>query len=255
METKKASVHLIQSTPNALYAMCYFRHVMGSKMPDSLNEFMKDPSQYLGCTIDKYFETMLLHDGMPSFLEVIGTTWKLEHVSRALTHQLVRHRIGFTFSQQSMRCVRAEKFAEEGNYYLPETVKNPETYHAGMKMIQNIYQISLDDGVCTQDARGLLPTNVHTTICFHANLRALIEMVNKRLCWGVQGEFQSVACQIRNLVIARIDHRLGKYFGAPCDTKGTCMMEGDNLKKIKEGKLEGNQNTERACPKYIEQFV
>jgi len=253
--TKQPKASLISHTPMPIANMAYFRRIMHAPVPDSLDEFVKGQQKWLGMSIDTYFNDVLLKDGMPTFLESVNVMFKLENVSRALTHQLVRHRVGFAYSQQSMRCVRCETFAQDGAYYLPETVKMKEAYHLNMLEIQDTYNQALKRGCSTQDARGLLPTNIHTSIIVSATLRAIVEMINKRMCWKVQGEFRDLAVQMRNEITSKIDIRLVKYFGAPCEIRGKCMMESENRMQIKEGKTSGEQNTAMVCPIFMTRFV
>jgi thymidylate synthase (FAD) len=224
---------------------------MHHAVPDTLTDLMVWDQKWLGMHMNEYFEKVLLKDGMPTFLETVSMTFKLEHVSRALTHQLVRHRIGFSYSQQSQRCVRMETFADDGAFHTPDTVHDPAQYETMMKVVQTVYNQALEEGCSTQDARGLLPTNVHTTILFTATLRSLIEMVNKRLCSKTQEEFRSVARQIVELILKDVDPRLGSFFGAPCERRGRCMMEAENSMQLAQGKTEGEQNTSKVCPRYL----
>jgi len=251
---KDPKVALINYTRDPIATMAFFRRIMHSSVPDSIEELKNDPVKWLGMSLDDYFQDVLLKDGMPSFLESVTLLFKLENVSRALTHQIVRHRVGFVYSQQSMRCVRCEKFADEGSYHCPDTVQDRVGYHDSMSFIQDVYNSSLKHGVSTQDARGLLPMNIHTSIMFSCTLRAFVDMINKRLCDKAQGEIQNIAYQMIQLVKEKLDPRLGQYFGAPCETKGKCQMEGENYLQFKEGKIVGEQNTARVCSRYIQKF-
>jgi len=252
MKSKKPKVSLISHTEHPLELMCYFRRVMHAPVPDSLYEMAQEPEKWLGMSIDDYVEKVLAKDRMPTFLESVQFTFKLEHVSRALTHQLVRHRVGFSYSQQSQRCVRMETFAGDGNYHCPETA-DPKLYHPLMVGVQEAYNAALENGCTTQDARGLLPTNIQTTILFSCTLRALIGMLNKRLCQKTQGEFRSVAHQIMDL-LNEVDLRITEYWvGAPCKF-GKCMMESENEMQYQQGLLEGQQNTDHVCPIYVCKF-
>lgn len=247
----KPKVSLINYTPMPLQTMCYARRVMHNPVPDSLHEFNKNPKKFLDMDCDKYFNDVLLKDGMPTFLEYVLFTFKLENVSRSLQQQLTRHRIGFSFSIQSLRCVNLPKFAKNGNYTNPYDIKDKrhKAYHSMMLGVEKIYNNALKKEIATQDARGLLPMNIHSTITFSCTFRALIDMVNKRLCLKTQEEFRSVAEQIINC-IKNIDKRLVVYFKTPCDY-GKCMMEGENFEQYKKGLLTGKQNTDHVCPKWV----
>jgi len=256
VQTRDPRVSLITFTQNAIPLMCYVRRVMHAPVPDTLEEFIQDHERWLGMSINDYFDKVLLNDGMPTFLEFVSLVFKLENVSRALTHQLVRHRIGFSYSQQSMRCVPAGTFADEGMYHLPDTVDNKEyLYQGAMKTIQNLYNDLLSAGISIQDARGVLPTNIHTTIMFSCSLRAFIGMANKRLCRKAQGEFQQIAKLMVHAVIDRVDPRLRKWLGSPCVVNNHCMMKSENEQQLSEGKLTGKQNTDHVCEYYQQYFV
>ena len=254
-------VTLVSSTEQPVRLMCWARRVMHAPVPDYPTHGSHSPEiEWLGESYDDYFNSILLKDRMPTFLEYVQVVFKLENVSRALTHQLVRHRIGFSYSQQSLRCVDLPNFANEQNYHNPYGEVNPEAldildvaafYHTKMTRIQEIYNKALAEGVPTQDARGLLPMNIGTTITFSTNLRALQGLINKRLCYKTQGEFNKVA-QLMLAEVGKIDKRLLKFFGAPCEKSGKCMMEAENAQQLAEGKLTADQNTKMVCPKYKE---
>ncbi len=244
-------VSLISHTQDPIALMCFARRVMHSKVPDTIAELKKNPKEWLGCSIYEYFNKVLMKDRMPTFLEYVSLTFKLENVSRALTHQLVRHRIGFSYSQQSLRCVNLMNFADDKAYHNPfqkGTIEH-NNYDRDMKDIQKIYCSAINDEVSMQNARGLLPMNIYTTITFSCTLRALISMVNKRLCFKTQEEFQKVAM----LIIAEIQGKMPEvvsWFGQPCKF-GKCMMEAENEQQLNEKKFKGKQNTDHLCPNYV----
>jgi len=243
-------VSLVRITENPISTMCWARRVMHSPVPNTIQELEQDPEKWLGMDMDTYVSEILLKDKMPTFLEYVSLVFKFENVSRALQQQLTRHRIGFSFSIQSLRCVDLPNFADNGNYTNPN---NTMAYYNSMLAIQDIYRAAIDSGVNTQDARGLLPMNIHSTVTFSCNLRSLAGMLNKRLCLKTQDEFRSVAMQIYEM-IKDIDSRLIKWFGAPCDLHNYCMMQGENEQQFKDGRLTGKQNTDHCCPKYIKKF-
>jgi thymidylate synthase (FAD) len=227
---------------------------MHNPVPDTIRELSDEQEKWLGTTIDDYYRNTLMKDGMPTFLEYVSFVFKLENVSRALQQQLTRHRIGFSFSIQSLRCVDLPNFAINGNYTnpFPEDSSKHTQYELNMLQIQRTYNYALKSGVPTQDARGLLPLNIHSTITFSCTFRALVDMVNKRLCLKTQDEFRQVAYQIIEQV-KLVDARLALYFMKPCD-KGRCMMIAENEQQFKEGKLTGVQNTDHVCPTYVKKY-
>jgi len=134
-------------------------------------------------------------------LEFVDYTFLLCGVTRALTHQLVRHRVGVSFAQQSMRLTDASEFG----YMVPTAIENDidqeYEYEDCMREINDRYKNLLELGAEPQNARGVLPTNILTNILMKINLRAFAEMLNVRLCIRAQGEFQEVAKIMQQLVI------------------------------------------------------
>jgi|LSQX01.1.fsa_nt_gb flavin-dependent thymidylate synthase len=252
----KAKVSLVSYTQDPIELMCYARRVMHSPVPDTLEEFKHDPERWLGETIDSYVQNVLLKDGMPTFQEYVSTSWKLENVSRSLQQQLTRHRIGFSYSIQSLRCIDLPNFAEDKKYHNPfeEGSEKHELYHQKMLRVQEEYRQALKEGVPTEDARGLLPLNIYSTITFSASLRALTGMLNKRLCRKTQGEFRDVARKMMDEIREKMDPRILNWIGAPCVANGYCMMRGENEQQIKEEKFSGAQQTQYVCPSYLTLF-
>jgi flavin-dependent thymidylate synthase len=144
---------------------------------------------------------------MEYVFSTIGSSWEFVHytfyitdVTRAFTHQLVRHRVGVAFAQQAQRVGTQEDF---GYMTPPEVAGSPaeDIYDLTMEAIQAGYNNLLRQNVRPQDARGVLPTNIHTNILVKVNLRALSDMLTVRLCLRAQGEFQNVARKMQELVL------------------------------------------------------
>ena len=135
-----------------------------------------------------------------SALEFVDYTFILHNVTRAFTHQLVRHRVGTAFAQQSLRVAGQSNFS----YFVPDEIEKDQymmaIYDATMGGIQEGYNLMASRGVNTQDARGVLPTNICTNILFKVNLRAFALLMETRLCRRAQGEFQQAALAMRELV-------------------------------------------------------
>ena len=122
--------------------------------------------------------------------EFIDYTFNIREVSRGFTHQFVRTRQA-SYAQQSQRTVDMFGFS----YYVPERIENNpealEAYDNAMTDIADAYQ-KLREFVPAEDARGILPTNIHTNIVAKFNLRTLSEMAKSRLSPRAQGEYQNV---------------------------------------------------------------
>lgn len=129
--------------------------------------------------------------------EFIDYTFYIKGVTRAFTHQLVRHRVGTSFAQQSLRMEKEDDF---GFLATGKTCDN-QLYQDSMEKAYSVYRTLVSEGIAAQDARGILPTNILTNIVMKINLRALNTMMNTRLCVRAAGEFQEVAKILRDAVI------------------------------------------------------
>lgn len=160
-------------------------------------------------------------------LEYINTVWVLKGVSRAFQQQLTRHRVGFSYSIQSLRMVDVGNFADLGAYHTPSSVKDKAAYHAGMLRAQESYRYALARGEKTEDARGLLPLNVHSTITMACSYRSLVGLLKNRLCVQAQEEWREVAIQIKRemtLVHPVLAEPLDCFCGLHARKKAHCQV-------------------------------
>ena len=130
--------------------------------------------------------------GHHSVLEFADFTFRVSGVSRALTHQLVRHRIA-SYAQRSQRYCREDGF----EFITPDTIKGNSQAHTvfndTMSYITRSYSRLLEMDIPSEDARMVLPNACHTEICVKMNLRALINFCNERLCKCAQWEIRKLA--------------------------------------------------------------
>lgn len=246
METLKPKVTLVDFTRDVLENVYFAKMIQKEDMPDSLSRLQVDVPEW---QLEQSFR-QTIKDKLSPFFRYVSMTWKLENVSRALQQQLTRHTIGFSFSIQSLRVVPVESFADRGMYHRPATVKNRALYEEAMQSIQYYYNKMLSEGESVQDARGILPLNIYSTISFSCNLQAFADMVNKRLCLKTQGEFQHVGLLMIEEVRKKMPPVVSEMFGEPCRF-GPCIMIPENEDQLKTGKFEGKANTDHVCPLYI----
>ena len=137
--------------------------------------------------------------GHHSVLEFADFTFHISGVSRALTHQLVRHRMA-SYAQRSQRYCSEDGF----KYVIPLTIKNKACalteYNKLMDKIQDIYEYLQEIGVPNEDARYVLPNACETTIEVKMNGRALIHFFNERLCARAQWEIRQIAMMMKKCV-------------------------------------------------------
>ena len=166
--------------------------------------------------------------------EFIDYTFNIRDVSRGFTHQFVRTRQA-SYAQQSQRTVDMEGFT----YYTPERFNEEGNEHAKliydqtMEVINMRYQQLRELGIPAEDARGVLPTNIHTNIVAKVNLRTLSEMAKSRLSPRAQGEYQEVFKLMVKEVIAV--HPWAEPFLTPTEWAAPSMYKALNPKGAKNG--------------------
>lgn len=136
--------------------------------------------------------------GHHSILEFADFHFEVSGVSRALSHQLVRHRIA-SYAQRSQRYVTESN----ADFTVPQSLNRDShnrlrsKYVDLMEAILGFYQEMLDSGIPAEDARYILPNSIHTTLHIKMNLRALINFMGLRLCNRAQWEIRKLAQLMR----------------------------------------------------------
>jgi len=131
--------------------------------------------------------------GHASVIEHASFTFSIEGVSRAMTHQLVRHRIA-SFTQQSQRYVTYDTLEK---YVTPPSITNNEEakkiFDETLGKISEAYQNLLKLGIKKEDARFILPNAAKTNIIVTMNARELRHFFNLRCCTRSQWEIREAA--------------------------------------------------------------
>lgn len=162
----------------------------------------------------------ILKSGHLSTLEHASYTFAVDGVSRALTHQLVRHRIA-SFNQQSQRYVA---FTDGLSVIKPESVaENSETnriFDEAIDAAFAAYSALLEAGVPAEDARYLLPNAAETKIVITMNVRELLHFLSLRCCNRAQWEIRAMADRMLELAKPTAPY-IFMDAGAPC-IRGAC---------------------------------
>jgi thymidylate synthase (FAD) len=131
--------------------------------------------------------------------EHVSYTFGIEGISRACSHQLVRHRIA-SYNQQSQRYVKESNF----DYIIPETIKETpgrmEYFLKIMDDIQTSYNKLIELGVNKEDARYVLPNACETKIIVTINARSLNNFFKLRCAKDAQWEIRELANEMKKLV-------------------------------------------------------
>ena len=170
----------------------------------------------------------VIESGHGSTIEHIVFTFGISGVSRTLSHQLVRHRAGVAFDQQSQRYVSYKKGAST---MLPATIAaaDPELrerYDEQVAGALELYSEMLEAGIPSEDARFVFPNATRTNLVMTTNLRALIHMSGLRLCTMAQWEIRRLFQLIRHEIFD-VSPFLGGFLAPKCVALGYCDEMGN----------------------------
>ncbi len=226
MPVSPLSVELLASTPNALsliyaaFRQCYHAGFVADMWPRLL-------SGEVDREVQADFVRKVLESGHDSPIEHASFTFAVAGVSRACSHQIVRHRLA-SYSQQSQRYVDGSDM----DYVLPPAIaKIPEArerFEAFMAEVGNAYRdlkgILEAHGrkdKAKEDARFVLPQAAETKIVITMNCRALLHFFHLRCCMRAQWEIRALAEAMLALCKAELP-AIFATAGAKCESLGYC---------------------------------
>ena len=138
--------------------------------------------------------------GHHSVLEHASFTFGIDGISRAASHQLVRHRIA-SYSQQSQRYV---SHAEQFDAVVPASIAaRPDLlarFEEQLQAVHQCYRYLAEAGVPAEDARYILPNATETKIIVTMNARELRHFFALRCCERAQWEIRAMAVEMLKLV-------------------------------------------------------
>ena len=135
----------------------------------------------------------IIKSGHESCIEHSSATFEIDGISRVVTHELVRHRIGFAYSQRSQR------YVDEANpsFVIPEEIEANDTAKAlfedAMRYAWEKYKALQDLGFKNEMARYVLPNACCTKIVVTADFRAWRNFLKLRLSKRAQHEIRNLA--------------------------------------------------------------
>ena len=231
MARTRLRVELLAHTPNALsiiyaaFRQCYHAGFVGDMWPKLLDGEIDAEKQ-------AKFVADVMASGHVSPIEHVSFTFAVEGISRALTHQLVRHRIA-SYSQQSQRYVDGSNF----DYILPPSIAAlPEARKRFLQCVDEIgaayrdIKAMLEEAghdKAKEDARFLLPQAAETRIVLTMNCRSLLNFFEHRCCARAQWEIRALA----NAMLGECRRAVPAVFstaGPPCEKLQYCP-EGERF--------------------------
>lgn len=230
MANVSMDVRLLEVSQNAIaliYAscrQCYSEEFAADIFSDTKADLKKQEA----------FVQKVVASGHLSPLEHVKFSFAVQGVSRALTHQLVRHRLA-SYSQQSQRYVKEDDF----DYIIPPSIARNNAakieFEKLMSTIQQSYnkllvllgQDNLSGESANQDARFCLPQAAETKIVVTMNCRELLHFFQHRCCERAQWEIRSLAEKMLQICREKLP-AIFSSAGAKCEALGYCP-EGEKF--------------------------
>ena len=177
--------------------------------------------------VSRLLDQVISH-GHLSVLEHANFTFAIEGISRALSHQLVRHRIA-SYTQQSQQRANEQDF----DFIIPPSIlSNPalcREFREKMSELADFYKKALDRGIPKGQARYALPNACMTRVIMTMNARSLFNLISQRACGVEAWEFRALAIKI-HMILLTVAPNIFKYAGPKCITDLICP-EGEKGEK------------------------
>jgi thymidylate synthase (FAD) len=131
--------------------------------------------------------------------------------------EMLRHRVGVSFNQESHRYVGLGTEARPFEFYVPEKFRaqSKANKQSSLGMIEDNYSQAsyeeiiqrasqsytklIESGVCKEQARGVLPTCTYSSLWISCNLRSLMHFVSLRDHPRAQWEIRQYAIEMKRL--------------------------------------------------------
>ena len=169
----------------------------------------------------------ILKSAHGSVLEHANYTFALHNVSRVATHEIVRHRAGAAYSQESLRYVRLVDIG----FRVPPALE--PVRQQVLELVERLEEFQLsaakalgldEDGVpfhikkeATSALRRLAPIGVSTDIVMTMNLRTLRHVVQMRTAVGAEEELRLIFGRVGEIMV---EEASGVFQDFECDHRG-----------------------------------
>ena len=218
--------------------------------------YSSEPPSLIEPTEEKKVLKSALSGGHGSVLEHAVFTFSIEGISRACTHQLVRHRVA-SFSQQSQRYVKMDGNVKD-IFVMPKSISkikeeaelngegwNPNGYVGSdinwyFSQLEALIEKLRAEGVPEEDIRYFYPNGMMTNIVVTMNARELLHFFSLRCCTRAQWEIREVA-EAMLAICKEVCPEIFIHAGASCEQLGYCPEvkscgKSETLRKIMDGK-------------------
>ncbi len=186
-----------------------------------------------------------LKTGHASPLEQVVFWFGIANVSRSLSHQFVRHRIGISFEQQSQRYVKFKQ--ERLAFVMPESWQRAgldREFEELLGRTSELYARALKAGIPAEDARFVLPNAAPTNFHVMVNFAEMLHICDLRLCVRAQWEIRRMVALMR-AEIKRILPEIAVFLQPKCgeNRMGYCDETLEDWKKCPLGRVRPHKSS------------
>jgi thymidylate synthase (FAD) len=175
-------------------------------------------------------QTVFPKIGWRKLLPHLNYTISIEEISRACSHQLVRHRIA-SFSQQSQRYLNIKRLDEK--VVIPPNIRTNENFTKLIEQVSITYRKLVENGVPKEDARFVLPNATMTSLLMTIEGESLIHFIGLRTCNRAQWEIKEIADRIL-IQLRQAEPIIFNQAGPYCYQLGYCPEGRYTCGRIKE---------------------
>jgi thymidylate synthase (FAD) len=186
-----------------------------------------------------------LKTGHASPLEQIVFWFGIAGVSRSLSHQFVRHRIGISFEQQSQRYVRFKQ--DKLAFVLPHSWERAgldKDFEELVARTSELYARALKAGIPAEDARFVLPNAAPTNFHVMVNFAEMLHICDLRLCVRAQWEIRRMVAMMR-AEVKRVLPEIAVFLQPKCgeNRMGYCDESLEDWQKCPLGKVRPHKSS------------
>jgi len=180
-----------------------------------------------------------LKTGHASPLEQVVFWFGIANVSRSLSHQFVRHRIGISFEQQSQRYVKFKQ--DKLPFVMPQSWSRAGLEGEFSELLartSELYARALKAGIPAEDARFVLPNAAPTNFHVMVNFAEMLHICDLRLCVRAQWEIRKMVALMRS-EIKKVIPEIAVFLQPKCgeNRMGYCDESLEDWRKCPLGKV------------------
>lgn len=173
--------------------------------------YLSDPSDEPS---DEFVKRVSLQKGHESVIEHASATFRVI-CDRGVTHEIVRHRIGVAYSQESTRFCNYSKDKHDKQI---RVIRPPglggiaaQAWKVSMEIAEKAYLDMLEAGCSPQIARSVLPNSLKTEIVITMDFRAWRHFLKLRTAKAAHPQMREIASQIGYILAKECPALFGEY--------------------------------------------